>query len=146
MAQIVVPGPEPDWQPATSPSYNVGRNPAAQFSLWVAAAGSLRMVAGLKPPLDVLAARLRLTLERSWEDLGEVDTAVFRIEGLNFALSQMTYGQPQTWVWLHRSHEDADAALEVLLRALGVGPGAVEFTGGPETGFHYPDGARPAAS
>ncbi|MFG2825322.1 hypothetical protein ACGFX4_38575 [Kitasatospora sp. NPDC048365] len=146
MSEIVVPGPEPDWQPATIPPYYTGRNPAVQFSLWEAAAGSFRMVAGLRPPLEALAARLRLTVERSWEDLGEVDTAVFRIGGLNFALSLMTYNQQETWVWLHRSHEDPDAALEVLLRALGVGQEAVVFTGGPDTGFHYRDAEGPAGA
>ncbi|MFC5644983.1 hypothetical protein [Kitasatospora cinereorecta] len=146
MGEIVVPGPEPDWQPATIPPYGNGRNPASQFSLWEAAAGSFRMIAGLQPPLDVLAARLRLTVERSWEDLGEVDAAVFRIERLNFALSLMTYGQSETWVWLHRTHQDPDAALQILLRALGVGREAIVFTGGPDTGFHYPGDARPASS
>ncbi|MEV7119713.1 hypothetical protein [Kitasatospora griseola] len=147
MAEIVVPGPESDWQPATSIGYGTGRNPVHQISLWEASGSLYRMVAGLKPPLEALAARLRLTVERSWEDLGEVDATVFRIEGFRFALSLMTYGQDETWVWLHRSHEDPDAALEVLLRALGVGREALAFTGGPETGFHYlDDDARPADS
>ncbi|MFF1871169.1 hypothetical protein [Streptomyces sp. CB03911] len=143
MAEIVVPGPEPDWQPATSPPYNTGRNPAAQSSLWVAAAGSFRMIAGLKPPLEALAARLRLQVERSWEDLGEVDAAVFTVKRLHFALSLMTYGQAETWVWLYHSHEDADGALDVLLDALGLGQDAVVFTGGPDTGFHYRDTGLP---
>ncbi|MEV0537859.1 hypothetical protein [Kitasatospora sp. NPDC050463] len=38
MTEIAVPGPEPDWQPATRPPYNDGRNPAAQTSLWEATA------------------------------------------------------------------------------------------------------------
>ncbi|WP_441251817.1 hypothetical protein [Kitasatospora sp. McL0602] len=142
MAQIVVPGPEPDWQPATVPPYYVGRNPAAQSSLWEAAASSFRMIAGLKPPLDALAARLRLTVERSWEDPGEVNAAVFTINRRHFALSLMTYGQDETWVWLHRSHEEEDEALRVLLDALGLEEDAVVFTGGPDTGFHYRDTSR----
>ncbi|GAA2815811.1 hypothetical protein ACFQ0M_00230 [Kitasatospora aburaviensis] len=143
MAEIVVPGPEPDWQPATSPPYHAGRNPAAQTSLWEAAASTFRMIAGLKPPLDALAARLRLSVERSWEDLGEVDAAVFTIDRRHFALSLMPYGQSETWVWLHRSHEDAEAALQVLLGALGLGADVVVFIGGPDTGFHYRDTGRP---
>ncbi|MFE3109208.1 hypothetical protein ACFXKJ_32565 [Kitasatospora indigofera] len=143
MAEIVVPGPEPDWQPATSLPYGSGRNPAAQCGLWVAAAGSFRMIAGLRPPLEALAARLRLSVERSWEELGEVDAAVFTIDRRHFALSLMTYGQSETWVWLHRSHEDAGGALDVLLRALGLGQDAVVFTGGPDDGFHYRDTGLP---
>ncbi|MER8188153.1 hypothetical protein [Kitasatospora sp. NPDC094015] len=144
MAEIVVPGPESDWQPAIGPSYGTGRNPAAQVSLWVAAGGSFRMIAGLAPPLEALAARLRLRVERSWEDLGEVDAVVFTVERLHFALSLMTYGQAETWVWLHHTHEDADHALGVLLRALGLGREALVFTGGPDTGFHHLNGHRPS--
>ncbi|MFB7909907.1 hypothetical protein ACFC1T_26070 [Kitasatospora sp. NPDC056076] len=144
MAEIVVPGPEPDWQPATIPPYYTGRNPAAQTSLWDAAGESFRMIAGLKPPLDALATRLRLSVERSWDQLGEVDVAVFTVERRYFALSLMTYGQDETWVWLHRSHEDADDALQVLLDALGIGQDSVVFTGGPDAGFHFRDADRPA--
>ncbi|MEU9133742.1 hypothetical protein AB0D08_37595 [Kitasatospora sp. NPDC048540] len=93
------------------------------------------MIAGLEPPIDALAARLRLRVERSWEDLGEVDAAVFSVERLQFTVSLMTYGQAESWVWLHRAHEDADAALAVLLRALGPGRDAVAFTGGPDPAF-----------
>ncbi|MFG2918889.1 hypothetical protein ACGF0D_39155 [Kitasatospora sp. NPDC048298] len=143
MAEIVVPGPEPDWQPATTPPYHVGKNPASQFSLWEAAASTFRMIAGLKPPLDALAARLRLSVERSWEDPGEVDAAVFTIDRRHFALSLMPYGQSETWVWLHRSHEDADGALQVLLDALGLSQDAVVFTGSPDTGFHYRGADQP---
>ncbi|MFJ1709400.1 hypothetical protein [Kitasatospora sp. NPDC088346] len=144
MIPIVVPGPEPGWQPAASPPYYTGENPPSQVSLWEAAGGSFRMIAGLKPPIDAFAARLRLKVERSWEDLGEVDAAVFTVERLRFTLSLMTYGQAETWVWLHRAHEDADAALAVLLRALGLGQDAVAFTGGPDTGFHYLDASGPS--
>ncbi|MFJ9448388.1 hypothetical protein ACIRRH_42250 [Kitasatospora sp. NPDC101235] len=143
MAEIVVPGPEPHWQPATVPPYDNGQNPAAQSSLWETAASTFRMIAGLKPPLDALAARLRLSVERSWEDLGEVDAAVFTIDRWHFALSLMPYGQSETWVWLHRSHEDADDALRVLLEALGLGEDAVVFTGGLDTGLHYHGTGRP---
>src|SRR5690349_19000828 len=38
----------------------------------------LRLVAGLSPSLGALAERLRLDIERSWEDpLGEVEAAMF---------------------------------------------------------------------
>ncbi|MGW4651240.1 hypothetical protein [Kitasatospora sp. NPDC004289] len=145
MAEIVVPGPEPHWQPATVPPYRDGGNPAMQMSLWEEAASGFRMIAGLKPPLDALAARLRLTVERSWEDPGEVDAAMFKIDRRHYALSLMTYGQDETWVWLHRSHiGDDDGALRVLLETLGLDDDAVVFTGGPDTGFDYRSPYRPA--
>ncbi|MGW4897245.1 hypothetical protein ACWEQL_34055 [Kitasatospora sp. NPDC004240] len=142
MTHIQVPDPEPDWQPAAVPPYYTGKNPATQFSLWQVALGSFRMIAGLEPPLEALAARLVMQVERSWEDLGEVDTAFFRIERLDFALSRLTYNQAETWVWLDRRHEDPEAALGILLNALGLGWEAVVFTGGPDSGFHYLDHGR----
>ncbi|MEV8099070.1 hypothetical protein [Kitasatospora sp. NPDC085879] len=97
MAEIEVPGPEPEWE--TAPSYQGGkRNPAFQQSMWESAAGSFQLVAGLKPPLEALAARLRLTLERGWEDLGYVDVAMFRIERVNSALSRLEKPLPyRSW-------------------------------------------------
>ncbi|WP_206743457.1 hypothetical protein [Kitasatospora sp. MBT63] len=47
MTEKVVPGPEPDWQPATGPPYHTGKNPASQVSQWEAAGGPFRMIAGL---------------------------------------------------------------------------------------------------
>ncbi len=88
MAGLEVPGPDSDWERA--PQYQGGkRNPAFQSSMWEYAASSFRLVAGLSPSLDVLAARLRLTIERGWEDLGPVDAAMFRIQKIDFALSRL---------------------------------------------------------
>ncbi|MEV2236469.1 hypothetical protein AB0H69_49280, partial [Streptomyces phaeochromogenes] len=65
MAEVEVPGPESDWERALE--YQGGkRNPAFQASMWEYAASSFRLVAGLSPLLDVLAARLRLNIERGW--------------------------------------------------------------------------------
>ncbi|MFI6448881.1 hypothetical protein [Kitasatospora sp. NPDC050543] len=62
MAEIEAPGPEPEWE--TAPEYQGGKgDPAFQQSMWEFAAGSFQMVAGMKP-LEALAARLRLTVER----------------------------------------------------------------------------------
>ena len=64
---VEVPGPEPDWEHAAA--YQGGkRNPALQGSIWEYAVGGFRLVAGLGPSLESLAARLRLHTERSWED------------------------------------------------------------------------------
>jgi hypothetical protein len=135
MAEVEVPGPEPDWERA--PEYQGGkRNPALQRGLWEYATRSFRLVAGLSPSLDVLAARLRLNVERSWEDLGWVDAAMFSIQTFHFALSRLEGGpSPDVFVWVSRDHADVDAALDVLLDALGIGRVAVTFVGDIETGF-----------
>lgn len=136
MTTVLVPGPEPDWQPATSPPYYTGRNPASQYSLWWYAAGHFRLVAGLSPSLEALAARLRLHIERSWEDLGEVDVVLFRIQRIQFALGRMEDSpNPDVRVWLHREQTDVEAAVDVLLNALGIGREALTFVGDEETGF-----------
>ncbi|MFC8719548.1 hypothetical protein [Kitasatospora sp. NPDC057198] len=135
MAETYVPGPEPDWEEA--PSYQGGkRNPAFQQSMWEFAANSFRVVAGLQPPLKTLAARLRLTLERGWEDLGCVDIAMFRIGDTDFALSELEVAPVRyTVVFVRRSVEDVEAALDTLLGALGIGREALAFRGSVETGF-----------
>lgn len=140
MAEIEVPGPEPDWE--TAPSYQGRkRNPAFQESMWEFAASSFQLVAGLKPPLEALARRLRLTLERGWEDLGYVDVAMFRIARVDFALSRIEGAVvPDTFVWVSRSVDDVDGALDILLNALGLDRDALAFRGTRETGFEVCDG------
>jgi hypothetical protein len=109
--------------------------------MWEFAASSFRVVAGLQPPLDALAARLRLTIERGWEDLGHVDVAMFRIKETDFALSELEGAAvPYTLVWVSRSVEDSEAALDTLLGALGIGRGALAFRGNMEEGFDYCNG------
>lgn len=135
MAAVNVPGPEPDWEPA--PSYQgVKRNPAFQESMWAFAASAFQEVAGLQSPLEALAARLRLIVERGWEDLGYVDVAMFRIEKTDFALSELEGAPvPYTSVWVSRSVNDVEAALTTLLNALGIGREALAFRGSAESGF-----------
>lgn len=135
MAEVEVPGPEPGWERA--PEYQGGkRNPAFQASMWEYAAESFRVVAGLSPSMDLLAARLRLDVERGWEDLGWVDVAMFRIQKTDFALSRLEGSScPDVFVWVSRAHADADTALDVLLDALGIGREAITFRGDVETGF-----------
>ncbi|SPF06651.1 hypothetical protein [Streptomyces sp. MA5143a] len=135
MAEVGVPGPEPDWERA--PEYQGRkRNPAYQASMWEYAASSFRLVAGLSPSLDVLAARLRLNIERGWEDLGAVDVAMFRIQEIDFALSRLENSpSPDVFVWVGRADVDVDVALGILLDALGVGEEALTFRGDAETGF-----------
>ena len=135
MAEVEVPGPEPDWERA--PQYQGGkRNPAFQHGMWEFAAQSFRLVAGLSPSLESMAARLRLHIERGWEDLGHVDVAMFQIKRMDFALSRLEGSQPpDVFVWLSRAHTDEDAALDALLHALGVGREALTFRGDVDTGF-----------
>lgn len=135
MTEIEVPGAEPEWKPA--PQYQGGNpNPALQASTWEYAARSFRLVAGLSPSLEALAARLRLDVEKSWEDLGEVDVAMFRVKRIDFALSRLDGGpRPDVFVWVSRAQSDVDAALDVLLDALGIGPEALTFRGDVDAGF-----------
>ena len=135
MAKAEVSGPVSDWERA--PEYQGGkRNPALQASMWEYATSSFRLAAGLSPSLDVLAARLRLTIERGWEDLGAVDAAMFRIQKIDFALSRLEGGtHPGVFVWVGRAHADIDMALGILLDALGIGEEALTFRGDVETGF-----------
>ncbi|MCG3042651.1 hypothetical protein L7D48_19080 [Streptomyces sp. S1A] len=124
---VRVPGPEPDWQSAAVPPYHVGNNPVSQHSLWQAASTLYRLVAGLRPPLEALAARLRLEVEHTWEDPGPVDAALFRLRRTEFAFTWVP-GKDCTFVWVDRYHQDVEAALEILLDVLGVGREAVAFT------------------
>ncbi|MEU5539034.1 hypothetical protein [Streptomyces sp. NPDC020362] len=135
MAEVEVPGPESDWERA--PAYQGGkRNPAFQASMWEYAASSFRLVAGLSPSLDVLAARLRLNIERGWEDLGAVDAAMFRIQRIDFALSRLEGSPcPDVFVWVGRAQTDIEAALDILLDALGIGTEAITFRAEGEGGF-----------
>jgi len=135
MAEVEVPGPESDWERA--PEYQGGkRNPAFQASMWEYAVSSFQLVAGLSPSLDVLAARLRLDIERGWEDLSAVDAAMFRIQKIDFALSHLEGSPcPDVFVWVSRAQTDVDAALDLLLDALGIGEEAITFRGSIEPGF-----------
>lgn len=135
MTEIEVPGPEPDWESA--PSYQGGkRNPALQAGLWEYAASSFRLVAGLSPSLEVLAARLRLDIEQSWEDLGRVEAAMFRVKRIDFALSRLEGNpSPDVFVWVHHAQSDVDTALGILLDALGIGQEAVTFRDDGVGGF-----------
>jgi hypothetical protein len=135
MVEVEVPGPESDWERA--PEYQGGkRNPAFQASMWEYAASSFRLVAGLSPSLDLLAARLRLNIERSWEDLGAVNAAMFRVQKIDFALSRLEGSPcPDVFVWVSRTQTDIEAALDVLLDALGIGTEAITFRANREGGF-----------
>ncbi|MFB7776800.1 hypothetical protein [Streptomyces bauhiniae] len=135
MAEVEVPGPESDWERALE--YLRGkRNPAFQASMWEYAASSFQLVAGLSPSLDVLAARLRLNIERGWEDLAAVDAAMFSIQKIDFALSRLEGSPcPDVIVLVSRAQADIDAALDLLLDALGIGEEALTVRGGFEPGF-----------
>ncbi|BDM71492.1 hypothetical protein HEK616_49790 [Streptomyces nigrescens] len=135
MTALAVPPPEPDWEAA--PAYQGGkRNPAFQTSAWEYAAAHFRPVAGLRVPLEALAARLRLTLESSWDDLGEMEVAMFRVRTSDFALTRHD-GQEVVLVWLARATPEADTALELLLTVCGLDRRALSFLGNPTTGLTY---------
>ncbi|MEU9045957.1 MULTISPECIES: hypothetical protein [unclassified Kitasatospora] len=68
---------------------------------------------------------------------------MFRIKGMDFALSELEGASVRyTFVWVSRSVEDTEAALDTLLGALGIDREALAFRGGPESGWEYCNGWR----
>ncbi|WP_405787101.1 hypothetical protein OG753_03630 [Streptomyces sp. NBC_00029] len=130
MTEIEVPGPEADWQPATQPPYYTGKNPAYQYSVWEHSAPLFQMIGALALPVQPVAQRLRLRVERSWDGLDELDVVLFRLEDFSFAISKHD-GNPLgvSYVWLTQPHEQADKALNTFLEVLGIGEDAVAFRG-----------------
>lgn len=130
MTEIEVPGPEPDWQPATQPPYYSGKNPAYQYSVWEHSAPLFQMIGALALSVQPVADRLRLHVERSWDGLDELDVVLFRLEGFGFAISKHD-GNPLgvSYVWLTQPHEQASKALDTLLETTGIEEDAVAFRG-----------------
>ncbi|MFG2335299.1 hypothetical protein [Streptomyces yangpuensis] len=117
---VAVPPAEPDWLPA--PHYQGGNpNPALQYGMWDSMALSHRPIGVLPPPMKAYADRLLLQVEQSWEDLGAVDVATFRLGRRFFVLSQFTEVEDTgVTVWLDRRHTDDEACLALLVETLGV--------------------------
>ncbi|MFJ3912336.1 hypothetical protein [Streptomyces vinaceus] len=132
MTEIEVPGPESDWQPATQPPCYTGKNPVYQYSVWEYSAPLFQMIGVLALPVQPVAHRLRLHVERSWDGLDDLDVVMFRLEGFSFAISKHD-GNPVgvSCVWLTQPHEQADRALDTLLEVVGIGEEAVVFRGDP---------------
>ncbi|MDG9687867.1 hypothetical protein QC334_34935 [Streptomyces sp. DH18] len=130
MTEVEVPGPELDWQPATQAPYGTGRNPAYQYSAWEHSAHLFQMIGGLVLPVQPVAQRLRLHVERSWDGLDELDAVLFELKGFSFAISKHD-GNPLgiSYVWLTQPHEQADKALDALLEVVGIGENTVAFRG-----------------
>lgn len=130
MTSTEIHGPEPDWQPATSPPYYTGKNPAHQWSVWEHCSPLFQMIGGLELPVQPVANRLRLHVERSWDGLDDLDVVLFLLRGFSFAVSKHV-GNPAgvSLVWLTQPHEDADKALDALLEVLGVSEEIVAFRG-----------------
>ncbi|MFJ7258175.1 hypothetical protein ACIQWV_37985 [Streptomyces sp. NPDC098085] len=125
---ISVPDAEADWEPATENQAG-GRNPASQASMFQSAAWPLRSLALLSVDLEVVARRLRLTLETSWDGHGTVRAAFFVLDGTDFVVTHHEGDAPGTHVWT-RKGGPIDSATRVggLLAALGVGPEAVAYS------------------
>jgi hypothetical protein len=88
------------------------------------------MVGALALPVQPVAQRLRLHVERSWDGLDELDVVLFRLDGFSFAISKHD-GNPLgvSYVWLTQPHEQADKALDTLLEVVGIGEDVVAFRG-----------------
>ncbi|GHE73611.1 hypothetical protein GCM10017778_68630 [Streptomyces vinaceus] len=105
-------------------------NPAWQTSMWWYVSGLFRVVAGLAPSLDSVAGRLKLTTERGWEELSPVDVAMIQIRGVHFALHRMEYSpMTDTIVSVINETDDDEAAIDILLDALGIEREALTFRG-----------------
>ncbi|MEV7578883.1 hypothetical protein [Streptomyces erythrochromogenes] len=116
---VAVPPPELDWCPA--PGYQGNPNPAVQYGIWDSIALSHRPIGVLPPPMKAYADRLMLVVERSWEDLGDVEVASFRLVRRFFVLSQFTDVEDTgVTVWLDRRHTDDEASLALLVETLGI--------------------------
>ncbi|MFB7781165.1 hypothetical protein ACFC1D_00430 [Streptomyces vinaceus] len=148
MTGIEVPGPEPDWQPATEPPYDIGKNPAYQYSVWEHSAPLFQMIGVLALPVQPVAHRLRLHVERSWDGLDELDVVLFRLDGFSFAISKHDGPLGVSCVWLTQPHEQADKALDTLLEVVGIDEEAVTFRGDPreEPAEQQTDTARDVGS
>ncbi|WP_327302236.1 hypothetical protein OG730_00750 [Streptomyces sp. NBC_01298] len=129
-----VPGPEAGWLDAPV-SARANPNPAWQTSMWWYVSGLFRVVAGLAPSLDSVAGRLKLTTERGWEELSPVDVAMIQIRGVHFALHRMEYSpMTDTIVSVINETDDDEAAIDILLDALGIGREALTFRGDLRSG------------
>ncbi|MFF3001023.1 hypothetical protein ACFVTC_41850 [Streptomyces sp. NPDC057950] len=88
------------------------------------------MIGVLALPVQPVAQRLRLHVERSWDGLDDLDVVLFRLKGFSFAISKHD-GNPVgiSHVWLTQPQEQADKALDTLLEVVGIGENAVVFRG-----------------
>ncbi|WP_158820809.1 MULTISPECIES: hypothetical protein [unclassified Streptomyces] len=101
--------------------YQSNPNPAVQYGIWDAMALSHRPIGVLPPPMKAYADRLVLDVEQSWEDLGEVDVAMFRLRRRFFVMSQFTDVEDMgVTVWLDRRHTDDEESLAALVEILGI--------------------------
>ncbi|MGA5498870.1 hypothetical protein ACPCSP_31515 [Streptomyces cinereoruber] len=128
MAEIEVPGP--DWQPAVPLPCYTGKNPAYQYSVWEHCAPLFQMIGSLVLPVQSMARRLYLQVQRSWDGLDELDVVLFRLEGFSFAISKHDGDLcGVSDIWLIQPHQRADEALDTLLQVVGVSMDAVAFHG-----------------
>ncbi|GGY12927.1 hypothetical protein GCM10010326_00050 [Streptomyces xanthochromogenes] len=118
-----VPQPPRTWEPAAS--YQGGKsNPAFQFSAWEFATRDFRVAASLAAPLTTLAERLRLKIEDTWEDLGYVQVAMFKIGSVDFALSSFRDTESDdTLIWMRLADVDSSEKIALLTSALGIDVG-----------------------
>lgn len=89
------------------------------MSSWEYATRDFKVIARLAPALPELANRLKLEVEHTWEDLGTVDVALFRIKGIFFGLSFFIDGHEETVV-LSDFPGPKEEAIGILLHALGL--------------------------
>ncbi|MFI5808451.1 hypothetical protein [Streptomyces sp. NPDC051561] len=101
-----------------------------QWSVWEHRSPLFQMIGGLELPVQPVANRLRLHVERSWDGLDDLDVVLFLLRGFSFAVSKHG-GNPAgvSLVRLTQPHVDADKVLDALLEVLGVSEEIVAFRG-----------------
>ncbi|ACU73838.1 conserved hypothetical protein [Catenulispora acidiphila DSM 44928] len=122
-----LPEPEPEWDSALR-YQGENRNPVRQVSLWARSDG-FKEAAVMRVLFSDVVRRLRLRAEESWDDLGAVEVATFRLRGIDFAVSHPTSDEGLTSVFLKgvlAEEERRDAVLQ-LLTVLAVDWSAIEF-------------------
>ncbi|MFJ8744142.1 hypothetical protein ACIRL2_32795 [Embleya sp. NPDC127516] len=89
-----VPGPEPEWRSAVSAAIPELRhvNPVRQHGIWWGVASMFEEVLALECDIGLIASRLVLTLETSWDSLADVKLALFEWRGNLYVVSQRSGG------------------------------------------------------
>ncbi|MFD5065887.1 hypothetical protein, partial [Streptomyces sp. NPDC058394] len=101
------------------PSYQGGKeNPVSQRSSWEFAVHDYEVIARLHSPIAPIGERLRLSLERTWEDVGYVDVAMFSIDGMYYGLSSFV-DSGESILRIRKGQPESEC-IDILLRTLGV--------------------------
>jgi hypothetical protein len=86
------------------------RNPVDQFGLWDILSTWFVRAFMVRQPIEELAGRFRIELEKSWDQLDDVKAAYIRVRRESYAIVRhLGYPGPGTEVWLIRDGHSEDA-------------------------------------